>query len=531
MNQTKLHTDRNVRPLLLAQLGILAMVSTGCAMMRKDIAALPQLPAEQIRMAEDLKLARDGWPEAQWWRRYRDPQLDALMAQALKDAPMMAVARQRVEASRSYASWVDASSGLLVGLTGSVDRQEVSANGYLGPFYHNAPAAGFTGPWYTEGTVGLQAGYDFDFWGKDKARVEAALGLRLARQAEAAQAELVLTSRVAQMYFGTQALYATLDLLEQTRSIEAELVQGHQARADRGLEARTATELARARALELDQQISTAQGRLAMLREAIRALVGAGPDHLSAIHPVPLSTQAGQMPSTLGYELLARRPDLQAMRWYVQASMSQIQAARAAFYPSFDIRAFYGFDALHTNTLLSQPSRQINLVPGLSLPIFDSGRLNAQLASARTQSNTLIAQYNQAVVDSVRQVAQSGIELEDLDRELATQDAKLKSVAFARDSAAAHYGRGLVDRLAVLEAGLPVLAQEGWRVQLRNQQIHAEIGLTLALGGGYRTTVDRPGPAPDPHAAAAPRAQTSSQSIRIGTAYRPSPKPTQASPS
>jgi len=237
MNHTKLHTDRNFRPLLLAQLGILALVSTGCALMRKDTAPLPQIPAQQIRLAEGLKLARDGWPEAQWWRRYRDPQLDALMAQALKDAPMMAVARQRVEASRSYASLVDASSGLLIGLTGSMDRQEVSANGYLGPFYHNIPSAGFTGPWYTEGTVGLQAGYDFDFWGKDKARVEAALGLKQARQAEAAQAELVLTSRVAQMYFGMQAIYTTLDLLDQTRTIEAEMVQAHQARAERGLEA------------------------------------------------------------------------------------------------------------------------------------------------------------------------------------------------------------------------------------------------------------------------------------------------------
>jgi multidrug efflux system outer membrane protein len=490
MNHTKLHTDRNFRPLLLAQLGILAMVSTGCALMRKDTAPLPQIPAQQIRLAEGLKLARDGWPEAQWWRRYRDPQLDALMAQALKDAPMMAVARQRVEASRSYASLVDASSGLLIGLTGSMDRQEVSANGYLGPFYHNIPSAGFTGPWYTEGTVGLQAGYDFDFWGKDKARVEAALGLKQARQAEAAQAELVLTSRVAQMYFGMQAIYTTLDLLDQTRTIEAEMVQAHQARAERGLEARTATELARARALELDQQISTAQGRLSMLREAIRALVGAGPDHLPAIHPVPLPTQAGQMPTTLGYELLARRPDLQAMRWYVQASMSQIEAAKAAFYPSFDIRAFYGFDSLHTNNLLSQPSRQINLVPGLSLPIFDSGRLNAMLANARTQSNTLIAQYNQAVVDSVREVAQAGIELEDLNRQLEIQDAKLKTVTFAWDSAEAHYRRGLADRLTAMEAKLPVLAQEGWQIQLRNQQIHAEIGLTMALGGGYQASLD-----------------------------------------
>jgi multidrug efflux system outer membrane protein len=72
--------------------------------------------------------------------------------------------------------------------------------------------------------------------------------------------------------------------------------------------------------------------------------------------------------------------------------------------------------SLHTNDLFKLPSRQINLVPGMSLPIFDSGRLNAALATARTQSNTVITQYNQAVVDSVREVAQASLELEDLDR-------------------------------------------------------------------------------------------------------------------
>lgn len=447
---------------------------------------MTQIPVHQIRLTDDIKLARDGWPEAQWWHRYQDPQLNALIAQALQDAPIMAVAKSRVEASRAYASLVDANTGLFVGLTASMDRLQVSKNGFLGPFYHDMPSAGFTGPWYTEGTVGLKAGYDFDFWGKDKARVEAAIGLRNARMAEAAQTELVLASRVAQMYFGLQAHHAILEVLEQERAIEADLITAHQARAERGLEPRTATELARARKLELDQQISATQGRLGTLREAIRALVGAGPDKLPAIQPAPLPATSGQLPTSLGFELLARRPDLQAMRWYVQASMSQIDAAKAAFYPSFDIKAFFGYNSLHMNDLLKKPSQQINLVPGLSLPIFDSGRLNAALASARSQSNTLIAQYNQAVVDSVREVAQTGIELETLRQELALQESKLKAVQFAQASAEAHYGRGLADKVTAMEARLPVLGQLGRQIQLRNQQVQAEVGLTMALGGGFQ---------------------------------------------
>ena len=98
------------------------------------------------------------------------------------------------------------------------------------------------------------------------------------------------------------------------------------------------------------------------------------------------------------------------MRWYVQASLDQVSAARAAFYPSFDLRAFAGFDTLHTNELWHRSSRQLNLIPGVSLPLFDSGRLNANLATARGQSNTLVAQYNEMVFQAIKEVAQRSIE-------------------------------------------------------------------------------------------------------------------------
>ena len=73
-----------------------------------------------------------------------------------------------------------------------------------------------------------------------------------------------------------------------------------------------------------------------------------------------------------------------------------MEAAKAAFYPSFDIKAFFGFDALHLGDLLDKSSHQFNLIPGVTLPLFDGGRLNANLRTARTASNTLVEQYNQA---------------------------------------------------------------------------------------------------------------------------------------
>jgi multidrug efflux system outer membrane protein len=480
--------------ILLAVAGALLLSASGCATVHDKTAPLTEIDAQQVRLADDIKLARDGWPEAQWWHRYGDSQLDTLIEQALKDAPMMAAAKSRVTLSGAQVSRVNSIRGLQVGFSASIDRQDLSKNSFLGPFAADVPSEGLTGPWYTEGTLGFDAGYSFDFWGKDHAKVEAALGVRNARKAEAAETELVLSSKITQVYFDIQELYAMSDLLRQARDIDTELIAAHQARAERGLESKTQTELARARKLELDRQINVADGRIAVLREAMRALVGAGPDNLPVINARPLPDATVELPASLGYELLARRPDLQAMHWYVQASLREIDVAKAAYYPSVDIKAFFGLDALHLDDLFHSSSKQINLIPGLSLPIFDNGRLDAELAGVRAQSNFTIAQYNQSVLDAVLEVAQAGIELENLQQQAQIQNAKLQATSFAADSAQALYQSGIADKLNAIEARLPVLSEQGKMVEIRARQIDREVALTAALGGGYKIEKAEPLP-------------------------------------
>lgn len=463
----------------------LLLATAGCALIREDTAPAAQIPAEQIRMAQDAELPQADWPSAQWWKACNDDQLDALVDRALRDSPTMAVATARVDASRAQAKLVDASTGLLVGLSASVNRQSVSENGFLGPFAHTNPALGTTGPWYTEGTIGLGATYSIDLWGKDRSRVNAAMGVARARQAEAAQAALVLSSQVVRVYYEIQTTYALHDLLVKARDIRQEQLEASQARTTRGLVARTQVAGAEAQRLQLDQQIDSAQTRIRTLHEILRQLTGAGPDGLPAITQRPLPDGAAGVPASLGYELLARRPDLQAMRWYVQSSMDQIDAARAAFYPSFDIRAFIGLDSLHMSDLLRKASRQVNLIPGLSLPIFDSGRLNANLAATRSQSNLLIAQYNESVLNAVREVAQAGLELDSLDHQQTLQAGKLKAAVFASDSAAAQYRQGLLDKATAREAMLPVLMEQSQAVEIRSRHLQAAVTLSTVLGGGY----------------------------------------------
>lgn len=396
------------RLLLCCLLGSATALS-GCALIREDTAAHQQLQPENSQLANDIHLASSGWPQAQWWRQFNDPQLNALIQQTLSGSHTLAEAKLREKKSQSQAELLEAGSQLQVAALGMLNRQRASANGFLGPYALDAPKLGMDGPYYTEATIGLFAGIDLDFWGVHRSAVAAAIGAQNAALAETAAVELSLTTGVAQLYYSMQASYQMLDLLQQTRDVVDYAIQAHQSKVAHGLEAKVPYHGARAQMLAVDKQIAAVKGQIKETRESLRALMGveAMPDIKSASLP---QVNTG-IPSTLSYELLARRPDLQAMRWYVQASLNQVDAARALFYPSFDIKAFFGLDSIHLDSLFKNTSKQINFIPGLRLPLFDGGRLNANLASTRAASNILIERYNQSVLNAVRDVAINGARL------------------------------------------------------------------------------------------------------------------------
>lgn len=204
------------------------------------------------------------------------------------------------------------------------------------------------------------------------------------------------------------------------------------------------------------------------------------------IRPVALPQVQTGIPATLSYELLARRPDLQAMRWYVQASLDQVDSARALFYPSFDIKAFFGLDSIHLHTLFKKTSRQFNFIPGLKLPLFDGGRLNANLEGTRAASNMMIERYNQSVLNAVRDVAVNGTRLQTLNDEREMQAERVEATRFTQRAAEAAYQRGLTSRLQATEARLPVLAEEMSLLMLDSRRVIQSIQLMKSLGGGYQ---------------------------------------------
>lgn len=469
---------------IMAGVSVIISVSA-CAPSHETDARLAQtLPASHL--ATQLPAAlKNGWPQSAWWNDYHDPQLNALIERALRDAPDMKIAQQRIKLAEAQAKMAEANGGPQVDFSADLERQKMSAEGLMGPFALDDPAAGTTGPWYTNGTFGLTAGWNADLWGKDEAQVRARIGKVKADIAELAQTRQLLASSVARLYWQWQtesAIRQTLTQIEQEQNqivtVDKELYQAGITNSVEGVENDINVG-------KTEQQLADINGNLKEIEARLMALTNTQSTPLR-LKTVALPTVSTQLPAQLGYELLARRPDLQEAHWLVASTMSDIDAAKAAFYPDINIMAFLQQDALHLSDLFRHSAQQTGVTAGLTLPIFDSGRLNANLDIASAENNDAIARYNKAVVEAVNQVATCASHLETLMAKSAQQKKVQHDAGRVAALAQARLKVGIISYAQYNHARLPALHEQINSLKLQGEWLDTSIQLTSALGGGYQ---------------------------------------------
>jgi multidrug efflux system outer membrane protein len=470
------HTSHIIKHASIA--GAVLALLAGCINVPADTNKPASLDlAAKAQHAPGIALPLDAWPAEQWWLAYADPQLNALIATALKDNPSLAVVQARVAGAQSVVTAERADEGASVGLATGLNRQRYSSNGFFPP-----PIGG---NYFNDANVQLRASYDVDWWGKHRSLVAAALGETSARQAEAAQAAQAIAASVAQSYFRLQMLWARQDNLKALAAVQREIVAGRQARIAHGL---ASSDMLRSAELDLgvlDEQSARLATQAQREREVLRALVGGDAQALSDIARFKPAPAANALPRELGMALLARRPDLQAARWRVEAQLGRVAASEAAFRPDINLVGALGLDAVSLGKLLRWPSRTPLLGATLDLPLFDSGRLKAQLGVARGNRDELVAEYNEAVLAAVREVAQEGATLQGLEQETQSHQAALDASRKLVDSAEARMKRGLVERAGVLQAKMTLLRQQDAGLQLADARLQTQVALVKALGGGY----------------------------------------------
>ncbi|MGY9368295.1 multidrug resistance outer membrane protein MdtQ [Citrobacter pasteurii] len=465
----------------------LLILMVGCAPMHDNRQSLSQqTPAVNVDSALPAAL-KNGWPDSQWWKAYHDPQLNALIDSTLKNSPDMQVAEQRIQLAEAQAKAVEAQDGPEVDFSADVERQRMSAEGLMGPFAITDPAAGTTGPWYTNGTFGLTAGWNLDLWGKNRAEVAARIGEVKAREAEREQTRQLLASGVSRLYWEWQTQAALKTVLTQIKTeqqnvitVDRQLYQNGITSSVEGVE----TDIDSSRT---EQQLNDVSGKMKVIEARLSALTNSQ-SSVMKLKATTLPAVESQLPSQLGYSLLARRPDLQAAHWYIESSLSSIDAAKAAFYPDVNLMAFLQQDALHLSDLFRHSAQQMGVTAGLTLPIFDSGRLNANLDITKAQSNLTVANYNKAVVDAVNDVARAASQVETLAQKNQHQQQIEHDAQCVVGLAQARYSAGIIAGSRVSEAKIPALREQLNGLVLQGQWLDASIQLTSALGGGYHAS-------------------------------------------
>lgn len=458
---------------------VLALALSACAGV-PDKLPLP-LVNDVVPLAGLPMATQAGWPDSEWWRHYDDPQLNRLMGQALADSSSLAVARQRVNQAEQAAHVTAASSGVKINGSAQVARQRLSEHGLI-----PAQFLGFT--WYNQADLGAQLSYSFDWWGKHRARIEAALGQARAARASQSAAAIALQSAVAQTYFAWQADQARLAVVDQSVQAQKRLVRIASVRSRAGVESADPELQAKAALAAIHQQRTQLQGMAAIHHASLAALVGISPDALGKLEAQPLPAPDTELPANVGIDLIARRPDIAASRWQIEAALRETDVARAEFLPDLSLSALAGLSSIDLDKLLDPSSRTFAIAPAVHLPIFQGGLLKAHYGLSRAELDVAVANYNDSIMQAAREVATQTLTVQQLAKLSESQQQQLKLLQGLRDKSQSRHQRGLTSLAPVLQARLAVLQQDDAALVLKVRALSADVELIHALGGGYHTT-------------------------------------------
>jgi NodT family efflux transporter outer membrane factor (OMF) lipoprotein len=458
----------------------LAAALAGCASPRGLHTSAQRTDASTLKASASLapaQLSAAAWPTRDWWRRYGDPQLDALVAETLAHSPNLRVAEARVRQAAAYAGATEAAAGPQVGAAVRSNRQQFSEHGTTPP-----PVAG---SWKWVNEASLNFSYEFDFWGKHEAAIQAAIGRERASEVDAYAARLVLVTGILRSYVKLEQAWRQLEIAEATLKQREQVVALTRQRVSARIDSDVELKQAQSQVPAARVQIAQLNEAIALARTELAALAGQGPDRgLALTRPRLKEAGPALLPSALPAELIGRRPDVVAQRWRAEAAGKDIDVARDQFYPNISLTALLGVQRLGFAEWFTTGSRISGIGPALTLPIFDAGRLRSTLAARNAEYDIAVEQYNATVIDAVRDVVNQLVSLRWLEEERTQQREAVLTAQQAYDLALQRYRAGVGNYLQVLAAQTQLLGAQRLQTDLDMRAIELDVGLARALGGG-----------------------------------------------
>ena len=457
-----------IRPLLAA----LPLLLAACQSMAPDY----QRPAAPVaaRYPQQADDAGEAVPALGWQAWFRDPQLQAIIAQALANNRDLRAAALRVEEARALYGIQRADLFPAVGAQAGLDRSRTPAD-------LNLTGRPLVGSAYQAG-VGLSS-WELDLWGRLRSLDDAALQTALASEATRRAAALSLVAQVADAWLELAEIDERLAIARDTIASRQESYRIFARRVEVGATSRLnltqiETLLTQAQALgaQLEQQRAQRLNALTLLvGSPLELPVGQAQPALDAVFP--------ELPPGTPSLLLTRRPDVAAAEHRLQAANANIGAARAAFFPSISLTGNLGSASAELSGLFRDGSHAWSFSPSLSLPIFTAGRLRNNLNLAEVRRDLAVANYEKAIQSAFRDVADALAARQWLTRQLAIAETAVQVQTERARLSTLRYDNGAAPFLDVLDAQRDLLSARQQRVQIRRALLSSSVALYAALGG------------------------------------------------
>jgi len=462
-------------------LAVAALLSA-CGTVGKDFVAPQGIDTPAFRHAAAEPQDQAARLPAAWWTVFGDKELDQLEQRALRDNPNVRAAAQRLVQAQAQLGVTRAGQLPAVGVSAGVSNSRTSAESPMGATFGHQSIKG------TEYSVGANFSYELDLWGRVRRAVEAADAQALAAQDDRDGVMLMLSSQVATTYWQLRGLDADIAILNDALATRRESQQLIEARFNAGLSNELDVSRTRIERANAEADIQEAQRQRNTLEHALAVLVGASPSQ--AILTPAAGTALPQPPAIpvgLPASMLGQRPDLAASVATLKAFNAQVGVAEGAYYPSLSLTGNFGYASETLSNLTKGSARQFSIGPlALSLPIFEGGRIEANVKLAKARYDEAVANHEGRLLTALREVEDALSDVQQRKQQGDVQVQAQQAAARAVQVAQARFDRGVSTYLDVTDAQRSALAADRAAAQIRTQRLLAAVSVARALGGGWQ---------------------------------------------
>ena len=453
--------------LFLVMLALLALGA--CATSGNPPAPAPVMPGAwaESGASDSASPARD------WWRSFGSAELSGLIDASLTASPDMAIAAERVHQAEAQVRIAGSTLFPVLNFGAAISHDETSPQG---------------GSWSGDNSFGvtLSASYEIDLWGRNASGVRAAQSSLYATRFDQETARLTLVAGVANAYFQVLSLRGRLVIARENLAIAERVFKVVQSRVRYG--AASALDLARQQSAVLTQRAAIPpldlQERQTMFALAI--LIGRAPEGFDTAASAVTGLTVPRVAPGLPAQLLVRRPDLASAEARLSAANANVAAARAALLPSIKLTGLAGLASDVLISFLNGPTAILTIGASLLQPIFDGGRLRAQVNVAASLERELVENYRKAVLAALADVESALAAGGRMAEQELLQEKVAEQARLALRLAEIRYREGADDLLTALDAQRTLFQAEDQLALIRLSRLQGSVGLFKALGGAWK---------------------------------------------